>query len=373
MQAFKTRTIVPDRRAPIVSWLNRMAKGLPIAVQGSPAQDGTPWWKAPGLYPGDRAMRAVKSGDKSHMQHATRATATGPAPMHTVQASRKVRRGDASPAAQARAKWTETETTMAMAMATAAEPETPVARGASTCAPAPEPAPASRSTTDARRLPYANRREAGLALADALAGRHWEAPPVVLALPRGGVPVAVEVALRLHAPMGLVMVRKLGAANRPELAVGALAQLQPELPPLRVTDDALLRWTGTTPETLARDTRRETAALLQRRDRYLAGRAPPALEGHTLILVDDGLATGATARAAARCARLARPSRLVLAVPVAPAEAVHALAAEVDEVLCLWQPSDFHAVGVHYVDFRQVQDEDVVAAFARLDTPAAQT
>lgn len=288
--------------------------------------------------------------------------------MHTVHASHKVRPGDPPPAAQARATDTETE----RATATAAEPEPSVAHAASARAPAPQPAPASRSTSDARRLPYANRRDAGLALADAVASRHWQAPPVVLALPRGGVPVAMEVALRLHAPMGLMMVRKLGAANQPELAVGALAQLQPDQPPLRVTDDALLRWTGTTPETLARDTRRETAALLLRRERYLAGRTLPALEGHTLILVDDGLATGATARAAARCARLARPSRLVLAVPVGPAEAVHALAAEVDEVLCLWQPSDFHAVGAHYADFRQVEDEDVVAAFARLDAQAAQ-
>ncbi len=219
--------------------------------------------------------------------------------------------------------------------------------------------------------PYADRRDAGRALADALAERHWDAPPVVLALPRGGVPVAVEVAQRLGAPMSLLLVRKLGAPNQPELAIGALAQLQPDRPPLRVTDDALMRWTGATEQTLARDTQRETAELTRRRARYLADRALPPLTGRTLILVDDGLATGATARAAARCARLAAPARLVLAVPVAPSDAVRALAAEVDEVLCLWQPPDFRAVGAHYVDFRQVGDEEVTAALARLDTAQA--
>lgn len=227
-------------------------------------------------------------------------------------------------------------------------------------------------TTDTPHPPYADRREAGRALADALASRHWEAPPVVLALPRGGVPVAVEVAQRLHAPMGLLLVRKLGAPNQPELAVGALAQLQPDLPPLRVTDDALMRWTGATEQTLTRDTQRETAELARRRTRYLAGRTLPPLAGRTLILVDDGLATGATARAAARCARLAHPARVVLAVPVAPAEAVRALAAEVDEVLCLWQPPAFHAVGAHYADFRQVDDDEVASAMTRLDGQASE-
>jgi putative phosphoribosyl transferase len=223
---------------------------------------------------------------------------------------------------------------------------------------------------DAPHLPYADRREAGRALADALADRHWDAPPVVLALPRGGVPVAVEVALRLRAPMGLLLVRKLGAPNQPELAIGALAQLQPQRPPLRVTDDELMRWTGATEQSLARVTQRETVELARRRDRYLAGRTPPALAGRTLILVDDGLATGTTARAAARCARLAHPARLVLAVPVAPAEAVRALASEVDEVLCLWQPPAFHAVGAHYADFRQVDDDEVAATMSRMDAQA---
>jgi putative phosphoribosyl transferase len=228
------------------------------------------------------------------------------------------------------------------------------------------------TTPVAERPRYADRRAAGVALAEALACRHWDTPPVVLALPRGGVPVALEVALRLHAPMGLLLVRKLGAPTQPELAVGALAQWQPEQPALRVTDDALLRWTGTTPQALASHTQREAAELARRRERYLAGRAQPTLAGRTVILVDDGLATGATARAAARCARLAGPTRLVLAVPVAPSDTVRALAAEVDEVLCLWQPPDFRAVGAHYLDFRQVEDEEVTAALARLDAPRAQ-
>lgn len=207
---------------------------------------------------------------------------------------------------------------------------------------------------------FADRRTAGRQLARTLAGMRL-ADPVVIALPRGGVPVAAEVAAALHAPLDLLLAGKIGAPQQRELAVAALAEGAPEV---LVHDDETMQATGAT----ARYVEREAAAvrdeIARRRVRYLGGRAPLPLAGRTAVLVDDGIATGTSIRAALRALRQRQPARLVLAVPVAPARALADLAREADEVVCLLQPEPFRAVGAHYVDFAQVTDDEVVAALA---------
>ena len=234
-------------------------------------------------------------------------------------------------------------------------------------APAPAAAPrrADPGPVVPRAQPYADRTEAGRALAAALTSRRWERP-VVLALPRGGVPVAVEVARALRAPLDLLIVRKIGAPGQPELAVAAVARLGEDRPPQLVTDAALMRCTGAGMDWVEQGLQRELREIARRRRQYLGGRTAEPLQGCTAIVVDDGLATGTTARAAVLALRHAdpAPARIVLAVPVAAAQAVAALGAEVDELVCLWQPPFFHAVGAHYRDFRQVDDAQVAALLA---------
>jgi putative phosphoribosyl transferase len=236
------------------------------------------------------------------------------------------------------------------------------------------PVPAARADTrDRPRACYADRSAAGRELGAALARRAWERP-VVLALPRGGVPVAVEVARALRAPLDLLQVRKIGAPGQPELAVAAVARQAEEEPPQLALDAALMRCTGADRAWVDAAQQRELAEIARRRQRYLAGRAPLPLAGCTAVVVDDGLATGATARAAVLALRHARsaPKRIVLAVPVAPASAVAALRPEVDELVCLWQPAVFRAVGAHYLDFREVDDAQVLALLAACPAPARQ-
>jgi putative phosphoribosyl transferase len=200
---------------------------------------------------------------------------------------------------------------------------------------------------------FRNRSEAGRLL-----GRQLQAmqipDPVVLALPRGGVPVAAEVARALHAPLDLLLVRKIGAPHQPELAVAALAE-ESDL----VTDETSMAWNGVTDEYIERQAEVQRAEIARRRQLYLAGRAPEPLAGRSAIVVDDGIATGTTARAALQALRRRGPARVVLAVPVASPESLAALVPLVDEVVCLSQPSFFRAVGEHYDDFAQVADEEV--------------
>jgi putative phosphoribosyl transferase len=186
---------------------------------------------------------------------------------------------------------------------------------------------------------------------------------VVLALPRGGVPVAVEVARALGAPLDLLIVRKIGAPGQPELAVAAVARLGEDRLPQLVTDPEMMRCTGAPRDWVEQGLQRELGEIARRRRQYLRGRAAVPLQGCTAIVVDDGLATGTTARAAVLALRHGdpAPARIVLAVPVAAAQAVVTLAEEVDELVCLWQPPFFHAVGAHYRDFRQVDDAQVAA------------
>lgn len=217
---------------------------------------------------------------------------------------------------------------------------------------------------------FSNRIEAGRLLgerlAEGLARHHWPQPCVVLALPRGGVPVAAVVARALGAPLDLLLVRKIGAPWQPELAVAAVVE---GTPPQLVVDDTVCAALGIERSTLERRMLEELPEIERRRRAYLRGRVPIDITGATAILVDDGIATGTTVRAALRALRQRRPQRLVLAVPVAPADTLAALRNEVDEIVCLRTPWPFHAVGQFYADFHQVSDDEVLAELDALASP----
>jgi len=217
---------------------------------------------------------------------------------------------------------------------------------------------------------FADRIDAGRRLAAALAPLRGE-DCVVLALPRGGVPVAAEVARALDAPLDLVLVRKIGAPHQQELAVAAV--VDGDTPQL-VRNEDVIRMLHVGEDYLEAEARRQLKEIERRRTAYLAGRTPEPIEGRTAIVVDDGIATGATTRAALRAVRARRPRRLVLAVPVAPPDTIAALASEVDQIVCLSQPEPFGAIGAFYDDFRQLEDEDVrsiLAATSRAGRGAA--
>ncbi len=206
---------------------------------------------------------------------------------------------------------------------------------------------------------FANRDEAGRALAARMADEHLTGPIVVLALPRGGVPVALPVAQRLKAPLDLLLVRKIGAPWQSELAVAAIVDGgQPEL----VIDDETSAATGASRAYIDEQAQIEWREIERRRTLYLRGRAPLPVQGATVIVVDDGIATGMTVRAALKALRRRGAARLVLAVPVAPHDTLMQLRREVDRIVCLAEPDPFRAVGLHYEDFEQVSDEAVIAA-----------
>ena len=204
---------------------------------------------------------------------------------------------------------------------------------------------------------FADRRDAGRRLGDALS-RLALADPVVLALPRGGVVVGAEVAGALAAPLDLVMVRKLGAPGHPELAAGAVVDgSSPEI----VRNEEVIRAYAVDDAYLAAEAGRQLAEIERRRRLYLGDRPPVPLAGRDAVVVDDGIATGATVRAALQAVRRAGPRSLTLAVPVAPSETLAALAALCDRTVCLASPRDFYAVGQFYGDFAQTEDAEVVA------------
>ncbi len=210
---------------------------------------------------------------------------------------------------------------------------------------------------------FEDRREAGRLLAKAVVRRNF-LRPVVLALPRGGVPVAVEVATRLDAPLDLVLVRKIGSPMQPELAVGAVVDGgSPEI----VTNDAIILETGTSETYIQEEAQRQLAIIEARRKLWFAGRPRVFVEGRTAIVVDDGIATGATVRAALHALRRQKPMWLVVATPVAPSDTVAALAAEADEVICLETPRRFGAIGYYYRNFSQVEDDEVAAMLDKFD------
>ncbi|HVI85299.1 MAG TPA: phosphoribosyltransferase [bacterium] len=204
------------------------------------------------------------------------------------------------------------------------------------------------------KSPFRDRRDAGRHLARALAAYAGRPDVVVLALPRGGVPVASEVARALHAPLDVCLVRKLGVPGREELAFGALATGG-----VRVLNEELVQRLGIPPRVIAAVTAAERKELQRRRRTYRSQRPPPVLRGRIVILIDDGVATGASLHAALVVLRRARPARIVVAVPVAAPEACAALRAEVDEVVCAWTPEPFHAVGHWYEDFAPTSDAEV--------------
>jgi putative phosphoribosyl transferase len=200
-----------------------------------------------------------------------------------------------------------------------------------------------------------DRTQAGTQLAAELL-RFKERDPVVLALPRGGVPVGFEVAKALEAPLDLILVRKIGAPFQPELAVAAV--VDGEKMELVINED-VLEALALSEDDVREQAKREVGEIERRRRLYLGGRERVRVRGRTALVVDDGIATGATMRAALRAVRRREPSHLVLAVPVAPPETVDLLRREVDEVVCLAMPSPFGAIGNFYVDFRQVSDDEV--------------
>ncbi len=182
----------------------------------------------------------------------------------------------------------------------------------------------------------------------------------MLGLPRGGVPVARVVAEALGAPLDVLVVRKLGAPGHPEYAVGAIGPGG-----IRVVDPRAVAAVGAREQAIARVERREAAELVRREERYRAERPPLDLTGRTAILVDDGVATGATAGVACRVARALGAARVILAVPVAPADWVSRLADVADAYVAVETPRDFWAVGQHYRDFRQTTDDEVLRALGR--------
>jgi len=202
---------------------------------------------------------------------------------------------------------------------------------------------------------FADRTEAGRRLAALLAPLRDE-HPVVLALPRGGVPVAAEVARALGAPLDVIVVRKLGLPFQPELGFGAIGEGG-----VRLIDSDLVRRVGLSERDIARVEAAEQRELTRRVGQYRDGRAPIAIEGRTVIIVDDGLATGATARTAMQIARARGARRILLAVPVAPAEAIRELQADADQVVSVVTPPHFVAVGLWYRDFHQTSDREVAA------------
>ncbi|MCX7889433.1 MAG: phosphoribosyltransferase family protein [Rhodobacteraceae bacterium] len=205
---------------------------------------------------------------------------------------------------------------------------------------------------------FRDRAEAGRRLAGALAPLALR-DPVVLALPRGGVPVAAEIAARLKAPLDLILVRKLGVPGQEELAAGAVAE------GAVVFNPGVLAALGRTEADFAAAVAARRAEIERRRALFLGGRAPADVAGRTAIVVDDGIATGATARAALACLRARGAAAVVLAVPVAAPDSLEALAPLADRIVCLERPADFRAVGLHYADFTQVGDEEVIAILDR--------
>ncbi|OII60579.1 phosphoribosyltransferase [Streptomyces sp. CC53] len=206
---------------------------------------------------------------------------------------------------------------------------------------------------------FPDRPSAGRQLADAVARLRLN-DPVVLGLPRGGVPVAHEVARVLGAPLDVLVVRKLGVPSRPELGFGAIGEGG-----VRVLNDSVVRAARVREQDLARVEDAERSVLEGRLRRYRGQRAAVPLGGRTAVLVDDGVATGSTALAACRVARAQGAARVVVAVPVAPPEALGVLRREADEVVCLSSPEWFTAVGQWYDDFSQTEDEEVAALLAR--------
>lgn len=202
--------------------------------------------------------------------------------------------------------------------------------------------------------PFKDRRDAGRKLAQKLSAYAGKPDILVLALPRGGVPVAYEVALALSAPLDVFIVRKLGLPGREELAMGAVASGG-----VRVLNGDIVRMLSIPEEVINIVVKRELRELQRREELYRGNRPTPEVRERTILLIDDGLATGASMRAAIAGLRVQNPARIVVAVPAAAPEACEAFQAEVDEIVCAITPEPFYGVGRWYEDFSQVTDEEV--------------
>jgi len=213
---------------------------------------------------------------------------------------------------------------------------------------------------------FQDRREAGRELAAALQ-RFKDARPIVLALPRGGVPVGYEVAKALGAPLDVLLVRKIGVPGQEELALGAVVG---GANPQTVLNEEIVQVVGPLPGYVEAERERQLVEIERRRRVYRGDEPPLDMAGRTVIVVDDGIATGATVKAALRGIALNAPQRTILAVPVAPREALNELASACDEIVCLASPDPFYAVGAHYADFSQTSDEEVVRLLAAARAPA---
>ncbi|HZZ35891.1 MAG TPA: phosphoribosyltransferase [Caulobacteraceae bacterium] len=236
--------------------------------------------------------------------------------------------------------------------------------------PFASPEPAARGRFFGGKRLFHDRREAGRKLAAALT--HLKSQhPLVLALPRGGAPVAFEVAELLDAEMDVVLVRKLAAPGHPELGLGAVVDGSA---PQVVLNEAVVAQVRPQPGYIEAEISRQLVEIQRRRLLYRGQHPASDPHGRTVILVDDGVATGGGVRAALKAVRHARPRRIVLAVPVAPRDTIAALRGLADEIICLATPEPFHAVGLFYEDFTQTEDAEVVALLARrrrLEGPAA--
>lgn len=212
---------------------------------------------------------------------------------------------------------------------------------------------------------YYDRAEAGRVLSASL--KQYKGRDVlVLGIPRGGVPVAAEVATALEAALDVIVARKLGAPGQPELAIGAVTSNGG-----RFLNDEVIEGFGVTNAYLRKVTAAETAEARRREEKFRGGRPPAPIQGRTVIVVDDGLATGATMRASVRSVRLHQPSRLIVAVPVGSQEACADLRNEADEVVCVYEPDVFWAVGLHYENFEPTLDEEVAEILQQYQTQAA--
>lgn len=218
------------------------------------------------------------------------------------------------------------------------------------------------------QLPFADRAQAGRLLAAALRDYAGRSDALVLALPRGGVPVAFEIAAAIHAPLDLLLVRKLGTPGHPELAMGAIASGG-----VRVLNWDVVEACGISEAAIEVVERQEHRELERRERVYRGDRAPPQFAGRCVIVVDDGIATGATMRAAVQALRQGRPGRIVVAVPVGARETIDALRQEADDVTCLAMPEPFTAIGCWYRKFPPTSDEEVKELLGRASglTPAA--
>jgi putative phosphoribosyl transferase len=210
-------------------------------------------------------------------------------------------------------------------------------------------------------MPFRNRCEAGRRLAVALAG-YKEREPTILALPRGGVAVAAEVAAALEAPLDLILARKVGVPFQPELAMGAVVDGGGSI---MVRNEDVIEHVSIDEAAFKSACDAEFAEIDRQRDRYLGNRERAEVAGRTAIVIDDGIATGATTRAALRATRIRNPKRLVLAVPVAPSDSLPELRREADDIVCLEDHPILGAIGFYYRDFRQVSDEEVIEILQR--------